>query len=181
MNRRIKIFIKSLIPKKMRTVLAWSRQSTAEQSSYWGNFRIVREIYQKRATGDPTLSWYTSRAQKRSGPFGRVLAFGDGKGMAAEAALMRNDTQEVVYFNISKRECQEFERLFSSQHFDFPFRHVRGDANRFDFATLGAFDTIITVGTFHHFEKFERIFPQLNKILNPDGLLYADEFIGPSR
>jgi SAM-dependent methyltransferase len=181
MNKRIKFLLKTLIPKKIRTALAWSRQSTAEVASYWGNFRIVREIYQKRVTGDASLSWYAWKSRRRPGPFGRVLAFGDGKGMAAEAALMRNDTREVVYFNISKRECQEFERLFSGHGFDFPFRYIKGDANRFDFLELGAFDTIITVGTFHHFEKFERIFPQLNEILNPDGLVYADEFIGPSR
>jgi SAM-dependent methyltransferase len=173
--------LKSLIPRKIRTALAWSMHSTPQASSYWANFLLVREIYQKRVTGNPSLSWYTWKIQERASPFGRVLVFGDGKGMAAEAAFVRNDTHEVIYFNISRGECRDFERLFSGHHFDFPFRYVIGDANRFDFTQLGTFDTIISVGTFHHFENFERIFPLLNQILKSDGLLYADEFIGPSQ
>jgi SAM-dependent methyltransferase len=181
LNKRIKSLLKSLIPKKIRTALAWSMHSTTQASNYWENFQIVREIYQERITGNPSLSWYTWKVRERSGPFGRVLAFGDGKGMAAEAALARNDTHEVVYFNISKGECRSFERLFSELHFEFPYRCVIGDANRFDFTRLGTFDTIISVGSFHHFENFERIFSRLNQILKSDGLLYADEFIGPSQ
>lgn len=181
LNRKIRFLLKNLIPKKIRTALAWSMHSTAKANNYWGNFQVVKEIYQKRVTGNPSLSWYTWKIKKRESPFGCVLAFGDGKGMAAEAALARNDTQEVVYFNISKGECLDFERLFSGHHFDFPFRYVVGDANRFDFTRLGTFDTIISVGAFHHLVNFEQIFPQLNRILKPGGLLYADEFIGPSR
>lgn len=181
LSRRFRFLLKTLIPKKIRTALSWSMHSTPQASSYWANFQVVKEIYQKRVTGSPSLSWYTWKIQERPGPFGRILAFGDGKGMAAEAALARNDTYEVIYFNISRGECRDFERLFSGHHFDFPFRYVIGDANRFDFAQFGAFDTVISVGAFHHFEKFERIFPRLNRILKPDGLLYADEFIGPSR
>lgn len=181
LNIRVKSLLKAFVPKKIRTALAWSIHSTAQASNYWGNFQDVREIYQKRVTGNPSLSWHTWKVRERPSPFGRVLAFGDGKGMAAEAALVRNNTIEVIYFNISKGECQSFERLFSDNHFEFPYRCVLGDANRFDFTQLGTFDTIISVGSFHHFEKFERIFPKLNQILKPDGLLYADEFIGPSQ
>lgn len=181
MHKRIRFLLKTLIPKKIRTALAWSIHSTAQASNYWGNFQVTKEIYQKRVTGNPSLSWYTWKIQERSSPFGRVLAFGDGKGMAAEAALVRDNTIEVIYFNISKGECQSFEQLFSGHRFEFPYRCVIGDANNFDFTQLGTFDTIISVGTFHHFKKFERIFPQLNQIMKPDGLLYADEFIGPSQ
>ena len=181
LSRRFKLLLKTLIPKKIRTSLAWSMHRTPLASSYWANFQVVREIYQKRVTGNPSLSWYTWKIQERESPFGRVLAFGDGKGMAAEAALSRNDTHEVVYFNISKGECRDFERLFSGHHFDFPFRYIIGDANGFDFTHLGTFDTIISVGSFHHFANFEGIFSLLNQILKSDGLLYADEFIGPSQ
>ncbi len=179
--KKIKLLLKSLVPKKIRTALAWKIHSTPQTSNYWGNFQIIREIYQKRVTGDPFISWYTWKVRERPRPFGRILAFGDGKGMAVEAGLARNDTHEVIYFNISKGECRDFERLFSRHRFIFPFRYVTGDANSFDFTQLGTFDTIISVGAFHHFEKFERIFPLLNRILRPDGLLYVDEFIGPSQ
>jgi SAM-dependent methyltransferase len=180
MKRLLKRFIKPLVPKKIRTALTWNVINTGKEPAYWGNFPIVKEIFQKRVTGDPSLSWYTKQVQKRTSQFGRTLAFGDGNGMAIEAALSRHDTSEVIYFNISKGEGKRFLKLFKDHRFDFPYRFVRGDANRFDFTSLGAFDTIISVGSFHHFENFDGIFPQLNRILKPDGILYADEFIGPT-
>jgi len=173
--------LKPLIPKRILTAMTWNTLNTAQDPAYWWNFPVVREVTLERVTGDPSLSWYTQKVRERSSEFGRTLAFGDGHGMAAEAAVTRRDTREVVYFNISEGEGRRFLSLFAEHHFAFPYRFVRGDANRFDFTSLGPFDTIISVGSFHHFENLEGIFPQLGQILKAGGTLYADEFVGPSK
>jgi SAM-dependent methyltransferase len=159
----------------------WDNLETSAASGYWGNFKIVRSLTQKRITGDADLSWYVMQIRKRQTLFGRVLAFGDGKGMAAEAAVFRKDISEIVYFNISEEECQRFLKLISENRITVPSRCVVGDANTFDFNSLGIFDTIISVGAFHHMKKFDRIFSQLNRILSPEGLIYVDEFVGPRK
>lgn len=180
LKRIAKRMLKPLIPARVLTALTWNRTSTAGEPAYWGNFPEIRRVYLKEITGDPDLSWITMQIRQKRAPFGRTLTFGDGYGMAAEAALTRQDTTEVIYFNISPGECRRFEQLMRSHHFTFPFKYIQGDANSYDFTRLGLFDTIISVGSFHHFEKFETVFPWLNQILKPDGILYADEFVGPS-
>lgn len=181
LKRIAKRILKPFIPSRVLTALTWNRANTAGEPAYWGNFPAIRHVYLERITGKPELSWYTDQVRKRPTPFGRTLCFGDGHSMAAEAALTRQDTTEVWYFNISPGECRRFEKLMRDHSFTFPFRYIQGDANNYEFSRLGMFDTIISVGSFHHFENFETIFPQLNRILSGNGILYADEYIGPDK
>ena len=173
--------MRPFLSKLRRTAATWDVVDTGACPEYWGNFQIVRSLTQKRITGDADLSWFTMQVRKRQTPFGRVLAFGDGKGMAAEAAVVRKDTSEIVYFNISQGECQRFLKLIKDNRIDAPVCCIVGDANTFDFSSLGIFDTIISVGAFHHMIKFDRIFSQLNHILAAEGLIYVDEFVGPRK
>lgn len=164
-----------------KTAQYWDQSNTAASSEYWGNFKIIREFLQKEVTGDPSQSWYTRQILDRVTPFGRVLTFGDGYGMAVEALLGKRDTKEIVYINISEGEGTRFQNLVKEHNISTPCHFIQADANVFDFSSLGAFDTIIAVGAFHHFEDFESIFPQLNNLLQPDGILYAAEYVGPSK
>lgn len=182
-----------LLPQKMKNFLGrhflnikktawvWDQIETAKASEYWWNFSAVREVNHQRITGDAALSWFTWQIAKREKPFGRILAFGDGKGMAAEAALTRKDVSEVIYMNISKEECRRFCDLFSQNGITIPHRCIVADANHFDYSRIGPFDSIISVGLFHHLHNFEQIFPQMNDALTDSGILYADEFTGPSQ
>lgn len=181
LKKILKFILRPLIPKLRRTAATWDAIQTSIAPEYWGNFKVVRELTQKRITGDTNLSWYTMQIQKRVNPFGRVLAFGDGKGMAAEAAIVRKNTSEIVYFNISNEECQRFLKLVTENKITVPVRCFIGDANTYNFHDLGNFDTIISVGAFHHMKNFNKIFSHLNDILAPDGLIYIDEFVGPRK
>jgi SAM-dependent methyltransferase len=180
-RKSIKFALRPFLPKLRRTAATWDVVQTSAAPEYWGNFQIVRSQTQKRITGDAKLSWFSMQVRKRQTPFGRVLAFGDGKGMAVEAAMERRDTSEIVYFNISEEECRRFRELASANRITCQARCIIGDANTFNFASLGSFDTIISVGAFHHLRKFDQIFSQLNRILAPDGLVYVDEFVGPRK
>lgn len=180
--KKLTKFILRLFTSRLhRTAATWDAIETSVAPEYWGNFQVVHELTQKRITGDPNLSWYTMQIKKRVNPFGRVLAFGDGKGMAAEAAIVRKDTTEILYFNISNEECQRFLKLVNENKITIPAHCIIGDANTYNFCDLGNFDTIISVGAFHHMKNFKRIFSQLNDILAPDGLIYVDEFVGPRK
>ncbi len=183
----IKMFIKKVIKKIVpnllgslkKTAIVWDQTDTADSSEYWWNFPIIRDYILNYVTGDSKLSWYTKQIQDRKTPFGRVLAFGDGKGMAAEAHILRKDVSEVVYLNIAGGEGKRFKNLMKEH--SCPHKFVLADANTFDYKSLGKFDTIIDVGAFHHFEDFDRIFPMLNDCLADDGLMYIDEYVGPSK
>jgi SAM-dependent methyltransferase len=160
----------------------WGENRTAEADNYWWNVLAIRSAIQKRITGDAGLSWYTQQVMERCTPFGRVLAFGDGYGMAAEAWVRKRDVSEIVYINISEGEGERAREIIKKAGVPASYHFVKTDANQFDFSTLEPdFDTIISVGAFHHFKNFESIFPQLNLLLKPDGILYADEYIGPTR
>lgn len=166
---------------KKKAAKFWDETETAALIEYWWNNKFIREIIQKEITGDASLSWYTKKIQDRSTPFGRVLCFGDGHGMAAEAFLTKRDTIEIVYLNISKGEGERFYHKMKELNIDIPYSFVKSDANSYDYSSLGLFNTIIDVGAFHHFQNFEYIFPQLNNQLHRDGIMYVDEYVGLSK
>lgn len=185
---RIKIYLKQrirmLFPQLAcheGTADYWDKNSTADSDSYWWNFSIIRQYVQSRITGNPEQSWYTKVIKNRSNPFGRVLCFGDGWGMASEACHTRWDTQEIVFFNLSRGEGDRFMEEMAGIPASVDRQFVQGDANSFDFVSLGVFDTIINVGAFHHFANIKGILYQLNQILRSSGRIYIDEFIGPTR
>lgn len=167
--------------KLTRTAHFWDQTDTAISREYWGNIKAIKQLTQKRITGNPSLSWYTKQIRERKNPFGRILTFGDGHGMAAEAFLTKRDTSEIVYINISAGEGERFKKKMEELNIDIPCSFIRADANLFDFSSIGHFDTIIDVGAFHHFSNFESIFPQLNNQLKPEGVMYVDEYVGPSK
>lgn len=142
---------------------------------------MVRELVLKRLTGSENLTWFTKQILDRQTPFGRVLTFGDGFGMAGEAFQTKHDTLEIINLNVSSGEEMRFKKVMDAVHADFPYQCVLADGNHFDYSKLGLFDTIIEVGAFHHFEKFENAFPKINKILKPNGKMYVDEYVGPSK
>jgi SAM-dependent methyltransferase len=159
----------------------WDERETALAPEYWWNIQTIRELVLKRITGSPDLSWFTKKILARKTPFGRVLTFGDGHGMAAEAFQRKKDTSEVISINLSAGEGKRFQETMESVAMDKPYRFVQANANTYEYEQLGMFDTIIDVGAFHHFEKFETLFPRINQVLKKDGLLYIDEFVGPSK
>ncbi|MCK5056345.1 MAG: class I SAM-dependent methyltransferase [Candidatus Aminicenantes bacterium] len=164
-----------------KTAQFWDQTDTASSIDYWGNNKVIREFIQKEITGDASLSWYTKTIRERPTPFGRILTFGDGHGMGAEAFLTKRDTTEIIYLNISNGEGTRFKKKMEELDIDIPYSFIQADANSFDYASLGFFDTIIDVGAFHHFENFEYIYPQLNNQLKPDGIMYVDEYVGLSK
>jgi SAM-dependent methyltransferase len=185
---RIPVLFKKIIKKLLflpgrlkRTARFWDHSDSSLLLEYWWNNTVFREFIQQDVTGDAGLSWYSQKIKQRESEFGRVLCFGDGHGMAAEAFLSRGDLSEICYLNISRGEGERFAKKMEELGVTIPCHFIQADANTFDYTSLGGFDTIIDVGAFHHLEKFERIFSGLNKILNPDGLMYVDEFIGPSK
>ncbi|HNX98456.1 MAG TPA: class I SAM-dependent methyltransferase, partial [Candidatus Aminicenantes bacterium] len=159
----------------------WDGVDTATCPEYWGNFPVVRRATNVRVAGSPDTTWFTRRILEREERFGRVLTFGDGYGMAAEAFQRRHDTDEIVYLNVSGGEGRRFAQRLADVDYRGAQAFVQDDANTMDYLGLGPFDTIIDVGTFHHLFAFERIFPLLQRILKPGGVLYVDEYVGPTR
>ena len=41
---------------------------------------------------------------------------------------------------------------------EIPCHFIKSDANKYDYLKLGNFDTIIDIGAFHHFRKFNFYF-----------------------
>jgi len=167
--------------KLKRTAQFWDQTDTSVSREYWGNIKAIKKLIQRRITGDVSLSWYTKQIRERKTPFGRILAFGDGHGMAAEAFLTKRDTTEIIYVNISLGEGRRFKNKMEELNINIPCKFIQADANKFDFSSIGYFDTIIDVGAFHHFKNFNSIFQKLNNQLKPDGMGYVDEYVGPSK
>jgi SAM-dependent methyltransferase len=55
-----------------------------------------------------------------------------------------------------------------------------GDINKMEFSP-STYDLIVAMSSIHHVSELEKMFAQCARALKPGGLLFMDEYVGPSR
>jgi SAM-dependent methyltransferase len=62
-----------------------------------------------------------------------------------------------------------------------PVEYVRADARNYLRAHRNSFDTVFFHQSLHHFDTLNELMGLVRTALRPDGFLYIDEYVGPSR
>ena len=146
--------------------------------SFWQSPVVLAEI-NRRVTGDPKLTpaEYFARTYC-STPRPRALSIGCGDG-GLELAMLRLDVcEQLVAIDLSDARL---DRVRAATPADLKDRLELVRANIETWRPDGRFDLVIANGVVHHLERLERFFDLLDDVLTDDGLLYLDEFVGPSR
>jgi SAM-dependent methyltransferase len=123
------------------------------------------------------VAWFKAVFPRR---FRRGLSVGCGGG-ALERGLLTFDVCETIdAFDGAVGSLQDARRDARAQGWESRLRYFAADFNTVSLPRE-AYDVIFFNQSLHHVARLEYLFRQVLRALKPDGVLYADEYVGPSR
>ena len=148
------------------------------QTGYWNDLPPVQRYLNRRATGDPDLSWSEHLAGYHGGAFGKALVLNCGNGWVERELVKAGLVAEAVGVDFSAdllgRAREEADRL------GLPLRYAELDTNSAQWPE-GDFDLVVNYAAGHHIAYLDRVFRSIAEILPPDGTLVSWDYVGPHR
>jgi SAM-dependent methyltransferase len=159
----------------------WDREVIEQQHVAWMDVQPVR-LYINRTIGHGELLWPLELLERflKGRTFNRALSIGCGAG-ALERQLIKRGLC---------RTCDAFDGSVVSLHTarKEAEREGVGDRIRYFAANFNEpalphakYDIVFFHQSAHHVAKLEKLFRAVMNALTPDGLVYLDEYVGPSR
>jgi SAM-dependent methyltransferase len=154
----------------------WENELVASVHSGWMHFPAVRQhIIEQIGVGYGwPMDWLLHHLGGRT--FDRALSIGCGTGALERDLIQRGVCKRIDAFDgavaslaVAREEARGL-----------PIRYFAADFNR---PTLprGVYDAVFFHQSLHHVAKLERLLRAVMLALKPDGLVYLDEYVGPSR
>lgn len=152
----------------------------ANDPTFWMAQPLCRQAINRRVTGSPhewPLDWFKRVHVPK--PLERGVSWGCGLGPFERAARRLGVVDEIDAFDVSPASLEDAagEARKAGVHGisyrvgDFNRPQLEGD--RYDIAFFHA--------SLHHVFALERLFRRLSFAMKPGGLVYVDEYVGPSR
>lgn len=157
----------------------WDQQVTAT-SVYWAEHGKVREYVNECITG---VGWLWPVVALKAGwaykPLNRGLSIGCGSGNLERALRLLNVCKSVLGLDVSKTSIKEAKRLAREEDID----HVRYKVADCNVLRLPRehYDGVFFHGSLHHISDPDTLLAEVSKTLRPHGLLFIDDYVGPSR
>jgi SAM-dependent methyltransferase len=123
------------------------------------------------------LDWFAATYPGRT--FDRALSIGCGTGALERDLLQRELCGSIDAFDGSIASLSLARRAATRGGGD-RIRYFAADFNRPAFPR-GAFDAVFIHQALHHVAKLEKLLREILLALKPNGLLYLEEYVGPSR
>ncbi len=146
----------------------------------WLAHPSVRRYRNRQITGEPEthpLDYFRMKYAERV-PFRSALVVGCGTGTIERQAHAHAICHKFDCFDVSD------EALGSARALSLPeaaqFNYFQADGNRVRLSPR-RYDLVICFHSLHHIRDLEHLLGQIQESLTDDGLLYVDEFVGPSR
>jgi len=151
-----------------------------DRDRFWMIHPLVRADINRRISGDPAkwpLDWFTERFRERL-PLSRVLSVGCGVGNLERDLVRRGIATHVVGIDTTTRPVEAAREAAAAEGFGSQIEYQVGDARAF--LQAERVDAIFFHASLHHFDRMDEMMALCRAALNPNGLLYLDEFVGPS-
>jgi SAM-dependent methyltransferase len=160
----------------------WADPEKHAWDGIWMNHPAVRAWVNRRVTGDPSLWPVHSIRQVVPDrlPFGRALSIGSGLGNFERALVQLDIAATVTGIDLSPEVLVEAERRAAEAGMSGRIRYVAADARAF-LGEARDLDAVCFHASLHHFDRVGDLLDRVRKALKPGGILYLDEYVGPSR
>ena len=154
----------------------WENELVAPVHSGWMHYPEVRQhIIEQIGVGYGwPMDWLLHHLNGRV--FERALSIGCGTGALERDLISRGICKRIDAFDgaiaslaIAREEAQQL-----------PIRYFAADFNR-PALPRGVYDAVFFHQSLHHVARLERLLREVMLALKPDGRLYLDEYVGPSR
>ncbi|HJT17329.1 MAG TPA: class I SAM-dependent methyltransferase [Thermoanaerobaculia bacterium] len=156
----------------------WDREVIERQHFEWMALEQVR-LHINAMIGGSELRWPIEWLEwwLRGRTFDRALSVGCGAGVLERQLIQRGLCKHVDAFDASIASLhiavEAARELPQIRYFAADFNHVSFPRR--------VYDVVFFHQSAHHVRRLERLFAQLLRALKPDGLIYFDEYVGPSR
>jgi SAM-dependent methyltransferase len=160
----------------------WDAGAPGEpEDRYWGAQPLVRRAINRRVTGDPNrwpMEWFADKYVPAPLPLG--LSIGCGTGLLERDVFLKGICERIEGVDFSPEAITEARRGAEEA----------GLARRLDYRVedinairlpRGRYDIAFFHGSLHHVRNVERVLEEVHAALRPGGLLFLDEYMGPSR
>ena len=159
----------------------WDREVVQKQHSSWLQEWWLREYANTLIGGDMPLwpmDWFQRWLHGRT--FERALTIGCGSGALERDLVRRNLVRTIDAFDGSVTSLAIASKLAAAEQMESRIRYFAADFNA-PVLPKATYDLVLFQESAHHVLRLEKLFRAVLHALKPDGLVYLDEYIGPSR
>jgi SAM-dependent methyltransferase len=159
----------------------WGRDRSATRGHNWLVHPTARACINQRISGDPAID--VTRYWRRSflaTPAPLALSLACGFGAYERTALAAGLACAFEGYDVSPDALRQAEAAARAAGLGDKISYFVGDLNTVDLPA-GRYDAIFGVSAFHHVRELDSLFRTCRRALKPGGLLFMDEYIGPSR
>lgn len=159
----------------------WDREITDPVHTSWMEDLRVR-IRINTMIGGSEMLWPVEWLEKQVGhrTFDRALSIGCGTGRLERQLIERKVAKTVDAFDGSVASLHIARKEADAEGHGAHIHYFASDFNR-PALPRNRYDIVFFHQSLHHVGKLEKIYRAVLHALKPDGYLYLDEFIGPSR
>ena len=157
-----------------------ANREKSKDPAYWMAHPLCRRAINRRISGNPhewPLDWF--RRVHAGVPFQRGVSWGCGLGPFERAAVRIGLVERIDAFDISEKSLEDARRETEREGVS-GIDYRLGD---FDDPAVprGRYDAAFFHASLHHVARLERLFRRLALGLRRGGVVFAEEFVGPSR
>lgn len=160
----------------------WSSEGAREaEDHYWGAQPLVRRAINRRVTGDPNrwpMEWFAEAYARQ--PFVRGLSVGCGSGLLERDVLAKGICEAMEGIDFSEESLEQARFTAEEEHLSNRLEYRAEDINALKLPRA-RYDIVFFHGSLHHVRQIERVLTEVRHALKPGGLVYLDEYMGPSR
>jgi SAM-dependent methyltransferase len=160
----------------------WSSETPREaEDHYWGAQPLVRRAINRRVTGDPNrwpMEWFAETFARQ--PFPRGLSVGCGSGLLERDVLAKGICEVMEGIDFSEEFLEQARFAAEEAHLSGRLEYRTEDVNALKLPRT-RYDVVFFHGSLHHVRQIERVLTEVRQALKPGGLVYLDEYMGPSR
>ncbi len=171
-----------LAPDHMTAEHFWDREVVTPTHTSWMEHPLVREYIVRSIArseeGEWPVDWFMRWLGSRR--FARALSIGCGKGPFERDVVRKNLVDRIDAFDGSTNSLRIAQETAKAEGMSSRIRYFAADFNE-PFLPRSTYDVVFIHQALHHVAKLEKLLRHVMLALKPHGLLYLDEYIGPSR
>lgn len=160
----------------------WDREVAAPTHTSWMEHPRVRESILRSISGSLEGLWPVDWFMRKIGGrrFSRALSIGCGTGPFERDIIAKNLADRIDAFDGSTNSLRIARELAHAAGMSARIRYFAADFNE-PFLPQRTYDIVFIHQALHHVAKLEKLLRAVLLTLKRGGILYLDEYIGPSR
>ncbi len=147
-------------------------------SGYWNDLALVQAYLNRRASGDPAVSWSQHLATSTGRTFAKALVLNCGNGWVERALLTAGLVKEAVGVDYAEDLLRAARTEADAA--GLPLRYYQLDTNTARWPEDG-FDLVINHAAGHHIARPDTVFRSIADLLPADGLFVSYDYLGAHR